>query len=441
MQAPCSDVLGALVHLEGNLRDLGDAILCEADLQILGAQQCLVLLREGAAWLRENALEVMGREGTEFHANGQAPLQFGNQVGGLGEVESAGRDEQDVVRLHAAVLGGNGGAFDQRQQIALHAFSRDAAVARVIAHGDLVDLVDEDDAGLFGDFNRLAADLLFIDKARGFFVAQQLEGGLDGQATGLRLAAVHVREHALELAGHFLETGRGHDLDARDGIGHLDLDLAIIQFAFAQFLAEDLPGGRIGALLVRRAVLNAAGRRQQGVEDAVLGGVLGDMLHFAHLFFAQHLHRHVDQVANDGVHIAAHIANLRELGGLDLDEGRIGESGQTARDLGLADAGRADHENVLGGDLRTNALVELHAAPAIAQGDGHSALGGVLANDVTVQFGRDFSRGHAGHWSELQFFNSVVLVGIHADVCGDDQAVLNDAAGIQIGVPVERAGC
>jgi len=37
-------------------------------------------------------------------------------------------------------------AFDQGQQIALHAFARDVAARAAVAHADLVDLVEEHDA-------------------------------------------------------------------------------------------------------------------------------------------------------------------------------------------------------------------------------------------------------------------------------------------------------
>ena len=64
-------------------------------------------------------------------------------------MERTGGDEQDVVGLHHAVLGGDGAALDQRQQVALHAFARDVGAADgLAAPGHLVDLVDEDDAVL-----------------------------------------------------------------------------------------------------------------------------------------------------------------------------------------------------------------------------------------------------------------------------------------------------
>jgi hypothetical protein len=41
-------------------------------------------------------------------------------------------------------------------------------------------------------------------------------------------------------------------------------------------------------------------------------------------------------------------------------------------------------------------FVDLLAAPAVAQGDGHGALGGWLPDDVVVELGDDFLGGH-GH--------------------------------------------
>ncbi len=154
-----------------------------------------------------------------------------------------------------------------------------------------------------------------------------------------------------------------------------------------------------------RAVLSAAGFApaacepgDQHVQNALLGRVFGAHAHLLHVLLARLLHGHLDQVAHDGVHILAHIAHLGELGGLDLDEGRIGQARQAARDLGLAHAGGADHEDVLGRDLVAQAAIDLLAAPAVAQRNGHGALGAGLADDVAVEFGDDFLGGHGGHF-------------------------------------------
>src|SRR5690606_36432732 len=63
----------------------------------------------------------------------------------------------------------------------------------------------------------------------------------------------------------------------------------------------------------------------------------------------------------------------------------------------LADAGRPDHQDVLRHHLFAHLAVELLAAPAVAQGDGHGALGVLLADDVAVELGNDLAGGKSGH--------------------------------------------
>ena len=51
-------------------------------------------------------------------------------------MEGARGDEQHVVGLHRAMLGGDGGALDQRQQVALHALARDVRPLGALARAD-----------------------------------------------------------------------------------------------------------------------------------------------------------------------------------------------------------------------------------------------------------------------------------------------------------------
>ena len=135
----------------------------------------------------------------------------------------------------------------------------------------------------------------------------------------------------------------------------------------------------------------------QRVEHALLGGELGLGLHFLPLPVADQADADLDQVADDLLDVAADIADLGELGRLDLEERRAGELGEAARNLGLADAGRADHQDVLRQHLLLHRAGQLLAPPAVAERDGDGALGVVLADDVAVEFGDDFAGGEGGH--------------------------------------------
>jgi hypothetical protein len=91
------------------------------------------------------------------------------------------------------------------------------------------------------------------------------------------------------------------------------------------------------------------------------------------------------------------VANLGVFRRLDLDERRAGEAGEAAGDLGLADAGRADHEDVFRRDVLPHVLGKLLATPAVADRDGDGALGVGLADDVLVELGDDLFWGEVIH--------------------------------------------
>ena len=168
------------------------------------------------------------------------------------------------------------------------------------------------------------------------------------------------------------------------------------------------------------------------------------------------LARHVDgdlhEVAHDLLDVAADIADLGELGGLDLDERRLRQLGEAARDLGLADAGGADHQDVLGQHLLAQLLRQLLAAPAVAQRDGDGALGVVLADDVAVELGDDLARAEAGRGLLVRrprggrrvvvhrLLEQDVAVGVDADVGGDLHGLARDVLGREGLAVDERAG-
>ena len=175
----------------------------------------------------------------------------------------------------------------------------------------------------------------------------------------------------------------------RRALLHRDLDLAVVERAFAQHLAEFL--ARVGA---------GVGADQR-VEHPLLGGHLGLGRDLLAQPLAGHRDRDLDQVADDLLDIAADIADLGELGRLDLEERRLREPRQAAGDLGLAAAGRADHQDVLRQHLLAQLGGELLAPPAVAQRDGDGALGVVLADDEAVELGDDLARAERGHAAQF----------------------------------------
>ena len=299
-----------------------------------------------------------------------------------------------MVGLDHAVLGGHGGAFYQGQEVALHALARHIGALHFGAAGDLVDLVDEHDAVLFQITHCAGLELVVIDQLFSLLVGQNLERLFHLELARFLSRLPQIGEHALQLRSELLHAGRRQDFHLRGRLGHLDFDLAVVQFAFAKLFAE---------FLARRILLHVRGRsvkakisrwRQQDVEHPFFGRVFGACTNFFHLGLAGLLDGDIGEVTDDGVHVAPDIADLGEFGGFDLDEWCVGQFRQAARDLGFSHAGRADHQDVLWRDLRTQGLGYILPTPSISKRDGDRLLGARLADDVLVEFVDNFLWGH-----------------------------------------------
>ena len=195
---------------------------------------------------------------------------------------------------------------------------------------------------------------------------------------------------------------------------------------------------------VRSALSLGSGlRRHQQVEQAVLGVRFGAVGHFVQALLAHHVDGDVHQVADHRLDVAADVADFGELAGLHLQERRVGQLRQPARDFGLADAGGADHEDVLRHHLLGHFGRQLLAADAVAQRDGDGALGVGLADDVLVEFAHDLARrqfveqrlfvrrtgGQIDDHGLAQLLVGDVLVGVDADLAGDLHGLLGDLRG------------
>src|SRR2546430_5383984 len=88
----------------------------------LRAKQLDVLPAQRVPRFRQDADEILARQGVKLDTDRKAPLQLRDEVRGLGHVKGARRDEQDVIRPDDPVLRRDGRALDDGQQIALHPF-------------------------------------------------------------------------------------------------------------------------------------------------------------------------------------------------------------------------------------------------------------------------------------------------------------------------------
>ena len=194
------------------------------------------------------------------------------------------------------------------------------------------------------------------------------------------------------LAHHFakidhpdIATHAGNFHRHRGTVRHLDFNFDLVHVPVANALAE--------CFACRLACRVASQRFQYALHRGCLGG-------FAHMFAAAlffQTHGLFGQIAGNLFDVAADIADFGEFGGLDLDEWRIGQLGQSAGNLGLAATRGANHQDVFGRNLVAQIGAETLAAPAIAQRNGNCPLRVRLANDMFVEC------SHNGFWGQCVF--------------------------------------
>ena len=286
---------------------------------------------------------------------------------------------------------------------------RDVAADAAVAGADLVDLVEEDDAVVLHRADRLLHQLLLVEQLVRLLLEQEIVGGLHRDLARLGAAAAErLAEHLADI--HHADRGARHSRHVEGahrigGVAHLDLDLLVVELAGDEPLAEALARRRAGMLADQR------------VEHALLGLPMRLRLHVPTLLVAHQEDARLDEVADHLLDVAADIADLGEFRRLHLDEGRIRELGEAAGDLRLADAGRADHQDVLGQHLLAHRAAKLLAAPAVAERDRDGALGVLLADDVAVEFGDGLARREGGVAAGLRF-----VFGLHGIVSGRHRA-------------------
>src|SRR5208282_1081224 len=228
-------------------RDFFERVGRELQLYAFGFEQRDVLPGKRRLRLGQDANEVFHGERLQLHANGKAALQFGNQVAGLRDVERACGYEKDVVGTDHAVARVDRRAFDDGKDVALHAFARNVRTMAAFTAGDLVDLIEEDDAGVFHAIDGDAGDLLHVDQALRFFLDQVLEGLVDLHLPLLGALAEDVGQHVLEIDVHFLDALIGNDFEGRKvALASFDFDGAVVELAFAQLLPQFLAGAAGG---------------------------------------------------------------------------------------------------------------------------------------------------------------------------------------------------
>ncbi len=245
----------------------------------------------------------------------------------------------------------------------------------------------------------VVVDAVHVDEAIGLLVDEHVARVGDRHELLALARWCKLREEVGERDADLLEAGAGEPLErGLEGLLHLDLDHRVLERCGretppeppAPFAAPSCLGSGLRSVRCR-SILGFAGRSLpligfvQRLEQTSVGKPAGSRLDFGDTVLVQLGDGLLEEVADDGLDIAADVADLGELRRLHLDEGRLGETRNAPRDLRLADAGRADHEDVLGQHLVAHVVAEHPPPDAVAQRDRDGSLRLVLADDVFVK--------------------------------------------------------
>ena len=216
---------------------------------------------------------------------------------------------------------------------------------------------------------------------------EQDVAGIDG----VRLdgaAAAHGGHGALELAGDVIR-GDERDIAVLHELEEIGLDAAAGDIASARFTAR----GELVHFIE--------------IDDTVRG--------LFHIAIGA-----ADEVADEIIHVAAHITRLAELGGVRLHKRHADEFGGGANEMRFAHAGGAEQQDVLflikGRGLARQR--HAHVLEMIAQRDAENFLGLALADDEASKVARniggleveaEFGRRRRGGFGDAVLGGGVVL--------------------------------
>src|SRR5437764_808684 len=131
---------------------------------------------------------------------------------------------------------------------------------RLLPAGDLVELVEEDDAALFDALDGLACDVLLVNEFVRFLLNDHLAPFAGAPLFSLWFAAEPSLHHVLDVDTHFLAALRREDLEGRIALLlDVELDFALFEFSSVEPPAELLARlprrllGRAGSADERRA--------------------------------------------------------------------------------------------------------------------------------------------------------------------------------------------
>ena len=267
-------------------------------------------------------------------------------------MERAGRHKQNMVGANHPVAGVHRGAFDDRQNIALHTFAAHVRSVSGLAACYFVDLVDKDNSHLLGALDSHARHLIHVEQLAFFFLDQIFERISHVHFALLFLLAEHATQHLLEVDVHLLDALVGDDFERRHHpFADFEVHHALVELAFTQLRAKFFPRALVllalrGCIAFERSRRSRWRRRQQHIQHSFFSSLLGALGDFIQFFFAHHVDGHFDKIAHHRFHIAPDVADFRVLRRFHFHKRTTRQPCQPPCDFRLADSRRPDHQNI-----------------------------------------------------------------------------------------------
>src|SRR5437867_5394545 len=146
-----------------------------------------------------------------------------------------------MIGAHEAVARVDSGALDYGEDVALHALAAHVGAVATLAAGDLVDLIEKDDAAGLHALERDPYHLVHIDELLLLFLHQVIKRLGNTQLALPGTLAEEIGQQVLEVDVHLLDSRVGRDLERRPALFHVDFDYALVELARLQTLAQLFP--------------------------------------------------------------------------------------------------------------------------------------------------------------------------------------------------------
>ena len=243
MQPSGTDVFGQGIDLFRNFGNAFDGAGFKCHINAFGFQKRCVLKDQGISRFGQNSEKILPAQRVKFHPNGKTALKLRNQIRRLDGMKCAGCDKQNMVGFDRTVLGGNGRAFHNGQQIPLHPFAGNIRSVTAAFPDDLVNFVQENDSGLFHFFPCLPDHLVHIDQVLGFFLRKNIHGFRNLDLSSPRILGQKPAQHILEIDAHFFHADIGKNFHGGHGsVGNIQIHIAVVQFSGTQHAAKFFTG-------------------------------------------------------------------------------------------------------------------------------------------------------------------------------------------------------